>query len=105
MLQLKKKPTLKDLQKYVIDLEKERGFSDQTALQKCLMLGEEVGELFKAVRKQQNIKVDQNSKFSSIEEELADILIFICSIANKYDIDLEQALRDKEEQNKKRTWK
>lgn len=98
------KPTLKDIQEYVIRLEEERGFSEQTVLQKCLMLGEEVGELFKAVRKQQNIKIDANSKFGTIEEELADILIFVSSIANRYEIDLEKAFRDKEEINKMRIW-
>lgn len=104
MLFLKDNPTLKDLQEYVIQLEKDRGFYEQTVLQKCLMLGEEVGELFKAIRKQQNIKIDNNSKFGSIDEELADIIIFVCSIANKYEIDLEKAFRDKEEINKKRIW-
>ncbi|MDA3802882.1 MAG: pyrophosphohydrolase [Patescibacteria group bacterium] len=104
MLFLKDKPTLKDIQKYVTDLEKERGFSDQTNLEKCLMLGEEVGEVFKAIRKKQNIKVDNNSKEHTVDEELADVLIFICSIANKNKIDLEKAFRDKEEINKKRKW-
>jgi len=104
MLFLKDNPTLKDFQEYVIQLENDRGFSEQTVLQKCLMLGEEVGELFKAIRKQQNIKIDSNSKFGSIDEELADIVIFVCSIANKYGIDLEKAFRDKEEINKKRVW-
>jgi NTP pyrophosphatase (non-canonical NTP hydrolase) len=98
-------PSLAQFQQYVIELEKERGFSDQNILQKSLMLGEEVGELFKAIRKQQNIKMDQKSVVGSVEEELADILIFICSIANRLDIDLEKAFRDKEEINKTRTWK
>lgn len=98
-------PTLKDIQEYVIQLEEERGFAEQSVLQKCLMLGEEVGELFKAIRKQENIKIDNNSKFGTIDEELADILIFVCSIANRYEIDLEKAFRDKEEVNKTRVWR
>ena len=105
MLHLKEKPTLQDIQNYVIDLENERWFIDQTVLQKCLMLWEEIWELFKAIRKNEWIKVDHNSKFTSIEEELADIIIFVCSVANRYDIDLEKAFRDKEEINKKRIWK
>jgi len=51
------------------------------------------------------MKVDHNSKFGSIEEELADIIIYLCSIANRLDIDLEKAFRDKEEVNKKRVWR
>ena len=105
MLSLDQNPTLKDFQKYVIDLENERGFADKTVLQKCLMLGEEMGELFQAIRKEENIIIDHNSKFGTIEEELADIIIYICSIANSYNINLEEAFRKKEEVNKKRIWK
>ena len=48
---LKESPTLKDFQQYVNELEVERGFEKDSAIIKCLLLGEEVGELFKAVRK------------------------------------------------------
>jgi len=105
MPNLKEKPTLKDIQKYVGELEKERDFTKDTVLKKCLMLGEEIGELFKSIRKSEKIKIDHNSKFGSVDEELADIIIFICSIANRFKIDLEKAFRDKEEINKKRIWK
>ena len=101
---LKAQPTFKDFQEYVYELEIERGFIDQNVLQKCLLLGEETGELFKAVRKKEMIKVDQNSKIGSVDEELADIIIYLCAIANRFDIDLEKAFRDKEEINKKRVW-
>ena len=97
-------PTLTDIQKYVTELEKERGFAHQEAIQKCLMLGEEVGELFKAIRKQEKMSIDSNSKSFSIQEEMADIIIMLCSIANRFDVNLEQAFRDKEEINKKRKW-
>ena len=102
---LKENPTLKDFQEYVHDLEIERGFIDQSVVQKCLLLGEEIGELFKAVRKAESISIDkQNSKLTTVEEELADILIYVCSIANRYNINLETAFRKKEEVNKKRVW-
>jgi len=52
-------------------------------------LGEEVSELFKAIRKSEKMGVDQNSKIGSVDEELADVLIFVCSIANPFGIDLE----------------
>jgi NTP pyrophosphatase (non-canonical NTP hydrolase) len=105
MPELKSNPTLPDYQTYVLELEEERGFSHQDVIEKCLMLGEEVGELFKAVRKAEKIKLDHNSKITSISEELADVLIFLCSIANKFEIDLEKAFREKEEINKTRSWK
>lgn len=104
MLNLTPHPDLKTIQEYVHELKKERGFLNNSLQQECLLLGEEVGELFKAVRKQQNMKLDAKSTAGSVDEELADVLIYLCSIANHLDIDLEQALRSKEEINKQRTW-
>ena len=104
-LKLKKQASLLDLQNYVKEMEEERGFAEQAVLQKCLMLGEEVGELFKAVRKEEKIKIDHNSKFGTVSDELADIIIYLCAIANRFDIDLETAFREKEEINKTRIWR
>ncbi|HBS89059.1 MAG: pyrophosphohydrolase [Bacteroidetes bacterium GWF2_38_335] len=103
-LQLKEKPTLKEYQEYVNMLEIQRGFIDQNAITKCLLLGEEMGELFKAIRKTMKLKTDVNADVSSVKEEIADILIYLCSIANRFDIDIEEAFREKEEINKKREW-
>lgn len=104
MSDLNENPTLRDFQKYVSEIEKERGFSRQGPLDKCLLLGEEVGELFKAVRKQMKMGIDSDSKVGQVSEELADILIYLCSLANRFEVDLETAFRDKEEQNKTRSW-
>jgi NTP pyrophosphatase (non-canonical NTP hydrolase) len=104
-LKLNADPTLRDFQEYVKRLEAERGFTQQNAIEKCLLLGEEMRELFKAVRKTMKLKTDVNANIGSIDEELADIMIYVCSIGNRFDIDLEDAFRKKEEHNKKRTWK
>ncbi len=104
MVPLGEAQALNDVQRYVAAMEQERGFSQRGVVQQCLLLGEEVGELFKAVRKQQNMRVDQNSKIGSVEEELADVLIYLCAIANRLDINLELALRKKEEINEGRCW-
>lgn len=101
---LKEKPSLQDFQRYVTELEKERGFHEDPTMHKCLLLGEEIGELFKAIRKQENLKLDANSKVGQVSEELADILIYLFSIANRYNIDLEEAFRKKEEINHQRNW-
>jgi NTP pyrophosphatase (non-canonical NTP hydrolase) len=101
---LQENPTLSAYQQYVEELEHERGFIDQTVFHKCLLLGEEVGELFKAVRKEEGLRIDLNSKLSQISYELVDILIYLCAIANRYNIDLETAFREKEEINKARQW-
>lgn len=105
MPKLKNQPTLSDFQKYVHELEKERGFSNQSIIDKCLLLGEEVGELFKAVRKTEGLAMDSNSAVAEVSDELADIFIYLCAIANRKNIDLEKAFRSKEEINKIRTWK
>ncbi len=98
------RPTLAELQAYVRDLERRRGFSDQTARDKCLLLGEEVGELFRAVRRVEGLRVDPASRRAEIGEELADLLIYLCAIANRYGVDLEAAFRAKEARNSERTW-
>ena len=101
---LNDQPTLPEIQKYVQQLELERGFDHETIVQKCLLLGEEIGELFKAVRKSADVKTDKNSKIHAVEDELADVIIVLCTIANRLNIDLEKAFRNKEKINHSRTW-
>ena len=96
--------SLPELQRYVEWLEEDRGFSDQTILEKCLLLGEEVGELFKAVRKSSGLAVDADSEEREVADELADVLIFLGSIANRAGVDLDEALRAKEAVNRTRVW-
>jgi NTP pyrophosphatase (non-canonical NTP hydrolase) len=105
-LHLAEKPTLATIQKYVADMVVERGFQDQSILQECLMLNEEIGELMKCVRKSHaGMRVDANKVYElDAAGEIADILIVLTTIANKLGVDMEQAFRDKEETNKKRNW-
>jgi len=104
MPHLGERPTLADLQRYVAELETERGFADQTVRDKCLLLGEEIGELFKAIRREEGLLIDEQSVSPEVAHELADILIYLCAIANRRGIDLEKAFRAKEEINGSRTW-
>jgi NTP pyrophosphatase (non-canonical NTP hydrolase) len=101
-LVLGERPTLRDYQTYVAQLEVERGFADQSVIAKCLLMGEEVGELFKAVRTIEGLKVDVPG--SEVGAELADVLIYLCAIANRYGLDLEREFRAKEAKNKTRVW-
>ena len=89
---------------YVADMEAERGFTDRSIIDQCLLLGEEVGELFKAVRKREQLPIDSGSIVGTVDEELADVLIFVCAIANRHGIDLGDALRRKESHNEQRVW-
>lgn len=100
---LESQPTLSDLQKYVAETEVERKRNHEKIAKKFLMLMEEVGELMTADReKPKVIRPDHNPKFASLDEELADILVYLCSIANRLGVDLETAFRNKAEINKRR---
>ena len=100
--------TLSEIQKYIKNVIKLRGFEEQEIEKTMLLLVEEVGELAKAIRKNAtDMKID-NSKinnYDTIESEVADVFIVLTSICNKLDIDLYKALKDKEENNIKRSWK
>ncbi|SFT86152.1 MazG nucleotide pyrophosphohydrolase domain-containing protein [Actinopolyspora lacussalsi subsp. righensis] len=96
--------TLAEIQRYVAEMELERGFTDSTVLEQSLKLGEEYGELCKAIRKRSGLAVEAGSATSNVGDELADIFIYLCAIANRLDTDLDQALRAKERVNETRTW-
>jgi NTP pyrophosphatase (non-canonical NTP hydrolase) len=104
MADLQKGASLAELQRYVSLCEAERGFSEQDSLEKCLLLGEEMGELFKAVRKATGLKTDPGSFVPDVGEELADILNYLLAIANRFDIDLDAAFAEKERVNRTRSW-
>lgn len=94
-----------EFQEYVRQLELERGFASDTVLQKCLLLGEEVGELFQAIRKSAGVRIDvSNARTANPAHEMADILIILATIANRLDVDLDEAIRSKEVLNATRTW-
>ena len=84
------------LQRYVEETAAGRGFARQNGPQKCLILGEEVGELFKAVRALEGIPVGRHSRIPDVADELADVLLYVCSVANYYGVDLEKAFRSKD---------
>jgi NTP pyrophosphatase (non-canonical NTP hydrolase) len=95
---------LDELQRYVADMEKTRGFSDCSMVEQVLRLAEETGELCKAIRNATGLSIDPVSATGSIANECADVLIFLISIANRAGFDLSDALRDKEEINQTRVW-
>lgn len=103
---LPENPTLHDLQKYVAKMKKIRGFNTSDKFYECCLLAEETGELIAAVRK--NAKggsIGSGSKIGDVKEELADVLIYVLSLANMHGLNLEEAFREKEEVNKQRVWK
>lgn len=105
MPELKNNPELKDYKYNVAELENERGFARQTIIDKCLLLGEEVDELFKVIRNSEGLLVDNHSKFTDIGDVLTDIFIYLCALACRKNIVMEAAFRAKKEKNMKLTFK
>ena len=64
-------------------------------------LSEEIGELAKAIRKNNRMEENKDIK-GTIEEELYDVLYYIVCLANMYDINLEQCAILKEQLNAKK---
>lgn len=105
MAELKQNPTLRDIQAYIKECEIERGFINQTPAEAMLILLGELGEVAAAMRKHEGLSVDLNSKPDDVELELGgDVLFCLGKLANRYNIDLEEAFRKKEEINKTRVW-
>ena len=90
---LNKNNTLQEVQQYIKEV---------------IELREEVGELAKSIRKSStNMGIDKNklNHYDTVESEVADVFIVLCNVCNKLDIDLYKALKDKEQENIRRTWK
>ena len=104
----KEDTSLVELQNYINNVLEIRGFNNQSIELKLMLLMEEVGELAKSIRKDSTrLPIDRCkiNNYSSIEEEIADVLIILFSIANKLQIDLYDAFLKKEKENIKRKWK
>ncbi len=105
---LNEKNTLQEVQQYIKEVIEIRGFSNQEIEKTMLLLLEEVGELAKSIRKNAtDMGIDNNkaNHYDTIESEIADVLIVLCSVCNKLGIDLYKALKDKEQENIMRTWR
>jgi NTP pyrophosphatase (non-canonical NTP hydrolase) len=103
---LPSRPSLSDIQEYVAQTVRYRGFADQSIQDDLLMLCEEVGELAKAIRQQQKLtRKAVDSQSFDVAFELADVLWMTLCIANYFEIDAETAFRAKEERNKQRNWR
>ena len=105
---LKEGNTLGEVQEYIRKVIEIRGFSNQSIEQAMLLLTEEIGELAKAIRKEKTtMSIDNNKSknYDTIESEVADVFIVLCTICNKLDIDLFSSLKEKERENIERKWK
>ena len=97
--------SLRELQAYIWQINKERGFNIEDPSKKQVMLMEEVGELAKATRQAVGMKFTDTTKHTELAEELADVQIVLLSIASIFKIDMTDAVIAKETKNRQRTWK
>lgn len=112
MIELPDNARLADYQHYIHELEALHGWLDVDLVHNCFLMGEEVGELFKAIRKHERMWDSEGAAATSsqtsvehVGEELVDVLNYLLAIANRLDIDLEAAFRAKNARNQRRTWK
>jgi len=96
--------SLAGIKDYVARMEAERGLDKQDLSSQCLKLGEEVGELYRAVRRLRGQPQDPGGRVADVGDEAVDVLILLMSIVNRCGINLEDAFRAKEALNESRVW-
>jgi NTP pyrophosphatase (non-canonical NTP hydrolase) len=96
--------SINEYQALIKKLVIERGFDKETVPEIFTLLVEEVGELAKAIRKQNGQKVDLSRKQYEIEEEAADVFWLLLALCNRLGIELGKAFNAKEAKNSVRKW-
>lgn len=111
MIELAEDAPMRAYQGYVHELEAMHGWLDVDLVHNCFLMGEEVGELFKAVRRARRMfeqqgapEADAEARRAEVAEEIVDVLNYLLAIANRLDIDVEDAFRRKNTANQTRTW-
>ncbi|MFA5830775.1 MAG: MazG nucleotide pyrophosphohydrolase domain-containing protein [Candidatus Paceibacterota bacterium] len=109
MKKLKKSPDLADFQAHIKAVCKERGWDKNSNLVILSGLVEELGELTRAMRDyrgewEQDGKESKKGQKHHLEREFADVFNYLLDLANYFDVDLEQAYRDKCKINETRKW-
>ena len=99
--------SLGEVQDYIKKVVELRGFVNQPIQETMLLLLEETGELAKAIRKAEtkmSVDVDRLQNYDTIESEVADVFFVLTAICNQLDINLLDALKEKELKNCERNW-
>lgn len=89
------KPALKAFQEYYKRAAVQRGYSRESARDCLLLMVEEVGELARAIRKRERL-TRHSGEFGTEAHELADVFLYVIHLANVLNLDLAEAVRDKE---------
>ena len=86
--------TISDLQEMMVDQLKRRGYYPKDDKEVLLRLGEEVGEVFEAVREKQTIE--------ELSHEVVDVFWNLLRLCELKKIDLEKAFVEKYDETEKR---
>lgn len=111
MIELEPRAPIAAYQRYIHDLEALHGWLDVDLVHNCFLMGEEVGELFKAVRRYNRLfeqgdaePIAQEEARAHVAEEIVDVLNYLLAISNRLGLDLEESFRRKNAENQRRTW-
>jgi NTP pyrophosphatase (non-canonical NTP hydrolase) len=109
MITLPDNAAMKEYQRYIHELEALHGWLKVDLVHNCFLMGEEVGELFKAVRRYNKLfdeagALPPEEARAAVAEELVDVFNYLLAIANRTGVDLEEAFRQKNALNQTRKW-
>jgi len=111
MIELQQGAAMAAYQRYIEELEAMHGWTEVDLVHNCFLMGEEVGELFKAVRRLEKLfeqgeaaAQTETAAKGAVAEEIVDVFNYLLALANRLDIDLETAFRAKNARNQSRTW-
>lgn len=95
------------LQKAVEHMVRRKRFDRETTIDLILLLTEEIGELARAVRAIVGLKSSRRTPHlrRAVEHELADCTIYLLAIGNRFQIDMEDAVRNKLGRDLARSWR
>jgi len=97
---------IKEIQEKLAKFAEERDWDQFHSPKNLVMaLTSEVGELnefFQWLTEGQSLIKDDSAKTDEIRQEIADIFIYLLRLADKLDIDIEEAVREKIEINAKK---
>ncbi len=107
MITLPEDATIADYQRYIFELEQHHGWLPLDLPRNCFQMGEEVGELFRAVRRLEKVPPGaplREARVADVAEEVVDVFNYLLAISNRLEIDLEQTFRRKNAYNQQRSW-
>ena len=105
--EITEKSSLPQVQEYIKKVVELRGFATQPVQETMLLLLEETGELAKAIRKtatNMSVDIDNMQNYDTVESEVADVFFVLTAVCNQMNINLLDALREKEKKNCERNW-